>query len=44
MMLEAVWLKNDKEVYNVSPVINIVCDDNIEYGEREQGFVIWRIL
>lgn len=29
MMLEAVWLKNGKEVYSVSPVINIVCDDNM---------------
>lgn len=30
MMLEAVWLKNGKEVYKVSPVMNIVCDDNME--------------
>ncbi|MBO5828829.1 MAG: hypothetical protein J6R59_10330 [Paludibacteraceae bacterium] len=30
MMLEAVWLKNKKEVYKVSPVMNIVCDDNME--------------
>lgn len=26
MMLEAVWFKNGKEVYKVSPVMNIVCD------------------
>lgn len=25
MMLEAVWFKNGKEVYKVSPVMNIVC-------------------
>ena len=25
MMLEAVWFKNGKEVYKVSPVENIVC-------------------
>ena len=25
MMLEAVWLKDGKEVYWVSPVLNIVC-------------------
>lgn len=30
MMLEAVWLKNGKEVYKVSPVMNIVCDDDME--------------
>jgi hypothetical protein len=30
MMLEAVWLKNGKEVYNVSPVMNIVCYDNMK--------------
>ena len=30
MMLEAVWLKNGKEVYKVSPVMNIVCDDNMK--------------
>lgn len=30
MMLEAVWLKNKKEVYKVSPVMNIVCDDNMK--------------
>lgn len=30
MMLEAVWFKNGKEVYKVSPVMNIVCDDDME--------------
>ena len=25
MMLEAVWFKNGKEIYKVSPVMNIVC-------------------
>ena len=30
MMLEAVWMKNGKEVYNVSPVMNIVCEDDME--------------
>jgi hypothetical protein len=38
MMLEAVWFKNGKEIYKVSPVINIVCDKNmsgIEYIEVE---------
>lgn len=30
MMLEAVWLKNGKEVYKVSPVMCIVCDDDME--------------
>ena len=29
MMLEAVWFKNGKEIYNVSPVMNIVCDDDM---------------
>lgn len=41
MMLEAVWLKNGKEVYKVSPVMNIVCDDNmndISYIEIEDGY------
>ena len=40
MMLEAVWLKNGKEVYKVSPVMCIVCDDNMEdisYIEIEDG-------
>ena len=30
MMLEAVWFKDGKEVYKVSPVMNIVCDENIK--------------
>lgn len=30
MMLEAVWFKNGKEVYKVSPVMNIVCEDNMK--------------
>ena len=41
MMLEAVWLKNGKEVYKVSPVMNIVCEDDmkgIEEIEIEDGY------
>lgn len=30
MMLEAVWFKDGKEVYKVSPVLNIVCEDDME--------------
>lgn len=30
MMLEAVWFKDSKEVYWVSPVLNIVCFDDME--------------
>ena len=30
MMLEAVWFKNGKEVYKVSPVLNIVCEYNMK--------------
>ena len=30
MKLEAVWLKNGKEIYHVFPVLNIVCDDDME--------------
>ncbi len=30
MKLEAVWLKNGKEVYKVNPVMNIVCDDEMK--------------
>lgn len=30
MVLEAVWLKNGKEVYWVDPVLNIVCDEEIK--------------
>ena len=29
MMLEAVWFRNGKEIYRVSPVMNIVCDDDM---------------
>ena len=29
-MLEAVWFKNGKEVYKVSPVMNIVCDEDMD--------------
>jgi hypothetical protein len=38
MVLEAVWFNNGKEVYKVSPVMNIVCDEDmsgIEYIEVE---------
>lgn len=40
MMLEAVWLKNGKEVYKISPVMNIVCDKDmgsISYIEIDDG-------
>jgi hypothetical protein len=30
MMLEAVWFKGSKEVYCISPVMNIVCYNNME--------------
>lgn len=30
MMLEAVWFKDGKEVYKVSPVMNIVTYDDME--------------
>lgn len=30
MMLEAIWLKNGKEVYKVSPVMCIVCGDDMD--------------
>lgn len=30
MKLEAIWLKNGKEVYRVDPVLNIVCEDNMK--------------
>lgn len=30
MMLEAVWFKNGKEVYWVDPVMNIVCEEDME--------------
>lgn len=29
MMLEAVWMKNGKELYKVSPVMHVVCDDDM---------------
>ena len=29
MMLEAVWLKKKKEVHHVSPVLNVVCDEDM---------------
>ncbi len=29
-MLEAVWFKNGKEVCKVSPVLNIVCDEDMD--------------
>lgn len=29
MMLEAVWFKNGKEIYKVSPVMHVVCDDDM---------------
>lgn len=44
MMLEAVWLKNGNEIYKVSPVMNIVCDDNmngIEDIEVEDNNYKW---
>ena len=34
MMLEAVWSKNGKEVYKVSPVMNIVCEDDMDGVEE----------
>ena len=30
MRLEAVWLKNGKEIFRIGPVLNIVCDDSIQ--------------
>ena len=30
MMLEAVWLKGSKDVYCISPVMNIVCYNDME--------------
>ena len=41
MKLEAVWFKNGKEVGWVDPVMNIVCDedmDGIEDIEVENGY------
>lgn len=31
MMLEAVWFKNKKEVCRVDPVLNVLCDDEMEH-------------
>lgn len=30
MTLEAVWFKNGKEVWRVDPVLNIVCDEDMD--------------
>jgi len=30
MMLEAVWFKNGKEIYQVEPVMNVLCDDDMK--------------
>ena len=41
MKLEAVWFKNGKEIYRVCPVMNIVCDDDmnsIASIEVESGY------
>lgn len=41
MMLEAVWFKNGKEVYQVAPVMNIVCEDdmnNVNEIEINDGY------
>lgn len=41
MMLEAVWFKDGKEVFTVSPVMNIVCEDDMNHIseiEIEDGF------
>lgn len=35
MKLEAVWFKNGKEVYKVSPVENLVCYENMEISDIE---------
>ena len=35
MRLEAVWFKNGKEIYKVSPVLNIVCDESINISDIE---------
>lgn len=35
MMLEAVWLRNGKEVYKVSPVETLVCYENMEISDIE---------
>ena len=41
MQLEAVWFKNGKEIYRVSPVMNIVCFeemDDVSEIEIEDGY------
>lgn len=30
MQLEAVWFKDGKKVFKISPVMNIVCDDDMD--------------
>lgn len=35
MILEAVWFKNGKEVYKVSPVENLVCYEGMEISDIE---------
>ena len=30
MVLEAVWFKNGKEVFCISPIMNIVCDEDMD--------------
>lgn len=30
MFLEAVWFKDGKEIHRVAPVMNIVCDEDME--------------
>lgn len=44
MMLEAVWLKNGKEIATVSPVMCIVCDEDMKDIldiEIEDGYGDW---
>ena len=31
MFLEAIWLKDGKQVYKVAPVMNIVCDNDMNH-------------
>lgn len=30
MLLEAVWFKDGKEIFKVDPVMNILCEDDME--------------
>lgn len=30
MMLEAVWFKDSKEIFCVSPVVNVICYEDME--------------